>query len=286
MPSKNLKITIYEPSSSNTSFFASLIAIIKDIAPAHELAVRLFKRDIKAQYRQSFLGFFWVLIPPLLTAGLWIFLNNNKIIAVAKTDLPYPLFVMIGTILWQVFAEGVNQPRVSVNADKGMLTKINFPREALLLSGFYTIMFNLGPKLLVLVAVCYFFKVEPSYSQFYFLLGVLVISLTGFSIGLLLTPAGLLIPDIARGIGIALPFAMYLTPVIYPAPTTTGYFALLIQYNPLATLLSSSRGWLSGSLDYIPYEFLSISGFTLLFLFIGVLAYRISMPIITERFGG
>jgi len=286
MNTKTLKLTIYEPNSNKTSFFSSLIAIIKDIIPAHELAVRLFKRDIKAQYRQSFLGFFWVLIPPLLTAGLWIFLNNNKIIAVGKTDIPYPLFVMIGTILWQVFAEGVNQPRVSVSADKGMLTKINFPREALLLSGFYTIMFNLVPKLLVLVTACYFFKVELNYSQLYFPLGVLIISLIGFSIGLLLTPAALLIPDIARGIGIILPFAMYLTPVIYPAPTTSGYFALLMQYNPLATLLSSSRGWLSGNLDYIPYEFLSISGFTLLFLFIGVLAYRISMPIITERFGG
>jgi len=286
MNTKNLKLTVYEPNSSQTSFFASLISIIKDIKPAQELAIRLFKRDIKAQYRQSFLGFFWVLIPPLLTAGLWIFLNNNKIINVGETGIPYPLFVIIGTILWQVFAEGVNQPRVSVAADKAMLTKINFPREALLLSGFYTIMFNLGPKLLVLACACYFFQIELNTSQLYFPLGVLTISLLGFSIGLLLTPPGLLIADIARGIGIILPFAMYLTPVIYPAPTTTGTFSLLMQYNPLATLLSSSRGWLSGSLDYIPNEFITISGFTLLFLFIGVLAYRISMPIITERFGG
>jgi len=286
MNTKNLKITVYEPNSRKTGFFSSLIAIIKDIKPAHELAVRLFKRDIKSQYRQSFLGFFWVLIPPLLTAGLWIFLNNNKVVNVGKTDIPYPLFVMIGTILWQVFAEGVNQPRVSVNADKGMLTKINFPREALLLSGFYSIMFNLGPKLIVLVSACYFFQVQLSASQLYFPLGVLTISLFGFSIGLLITPASLLVADIARGIGIILPFAMYLTPVIYPAPTTPGAFALLMQYNPLATLLTSSRGWLSGHLNYIPSEFITISAFTLLFLLIGVLAYRISMPIITERFGG
>ncbi|MDF1584216.1 MAG: ABC transporter permease [Methyloprofundus sp.] len=286
MNTQNLKLTIYEPNTSKTSFFSLLIAITKDIKPAQELAVRLFKRDIKSQYRQSFLGFFWVLIPPLLTAGLWIFLNNNQIVNVGKTDIPYPLFVMIGTILWQVFAEGVNQPRVSVNADKGMLTKINFPREALLLSGFYSIMFNLAPKLLVLSIACYFFNIEFYFSQLYFPLGVLMISLTGFAIGLLLTPAGLLIADVARGIGIILPFAMYLTPVIYPAPTTTGTFALLMQYNPLATLITSSRGWLSGHLDYIPNEFITISGFTLLFLLIGVLAYRISMPIITERFGG
>ena len=112
-----------------------------------------------------------------------------------------------------------------------------------------------------------------------------MISLSGFAIGLLLTPPGLLINDVARGIGIILPFAMYLTPVIYPAPAA-GNFALLMQYNPLATLLSATRDWLTGNLNYIPYEFTIISSFTLLFLLIGVLAFRISMPIITERFGG
>ena len=286
MTTKNLKVTIYQPNASNTAFFASLLAIIKDIKPAHELAVRLFIRDIKAQYRQSFLGFFWVLIPPLLTAGLWIFLNNNRIVNVGETDIPYPLFVMIGTMLWQIFAEAVNQPLHSVRSNQGMLTKINFPREALLLAGFYTIIFNLAPKLLVLAAACYAFEIQLNYSQLYFPVGVLMISLTGFAIGLLLTPVGLLINDVARGIGIILPFAMYLTPVIYPAPTSTGLFALLMQYNPLATLITSSRGWLSGHLDYFPYEFIAISSITLLLLFIGLLAYRISMPIITERFGG
>jgi len=282
---ENIKKTIYLPNANKTTFLASLINIFKDIKPAHDLGVRLFKRDIKSQYRQSFLGFFWVLIPPLLTAGLWVFLNKNRIVNVGETDIPYPLFVMIGTMLWQVFAEAVNQPRVSVNENKGMLTKINFPREALLLSGFYTIMFNLGPKLLVLAIAFYFFKITPSYSLLFFPLGVLMISLTGFTIGVLLTPAGLLINDVARGIGIILPFLMYLTPVIYPAPTT-GQVAVIMQFNPLATLINSSRDWFSGQLTYIPNEFILLSCFTLLFLLIGVLAYRISMPIITERFGG
>jgi lipopolysaccharide transport system permease protein len=285
MNTKNLKVITYVPNSSKTAFFSSLIAIFKDIRPAHELAVRLFKRDVKSQYRQSFLGFFWLIVPPLLTAGLWIFLNNNKVVNVGETDIPYPLFVMVGTMLWQVFVEGVNQPLSSVSSNNSMLTKINFPREALLLTGFYTIMFNLVPKLLVLAAVFYFFKIEPAPSLLYFPLGVLMISLTGFAIGLILTPIGLLINDVARGLMVLLPFVMYLTPVIYPAPAS-GQVALVMKFNPLATLINSTRDWLSGNLDYIPNEFIMLSCFTLLFLMIGMLAFRISMPIITERFGG
>ena len=285
MHAKNTKITIYVPNSSKTAFWSSLIAIIKDIGPAHELAFRLFVRDLKSQYRQSFLGFIWVVVPPLLTAGLWIFLNNNKIINVAETKIPYPLFVMIGTILWQVFAESVNQPLHSVSSNISMLTKINFPREALLLSGLYTIIFNIGPKLIVLASAFIFFKITPSPSLMYFPLGVLMISLSGFAIGLLLTPAGLMISDVSRGIGILLPFAMYLTPVIYPVPTT-GYMALVMQFNPLATLITTTRDWFCGQLAGVPDDFSILSLFTLLLLAIGVICYRIAMPIITERFGG
>ena len=285
MHKNNTKITIYVPNSSKTAFWSSLVAIIKDIRPAHELAFRLFARDLKSQYRQSFLGFVWVLVPPLLTAGLWVFLNNNKIIKVAETAIPYPLFVMIGTILWQVFAESVNQPLVSVRSNISMLTKINFPREALLLSGLYTLIFNMGPKLIVLAGAFVFFKIIPSLSLIYFPLGVLMISLSGFAIGLLLTPTGLMISDVSRGIGILLPFAMYLTPVIYPAPTS-GYIALVMQYNPLSTLITTARDWFCGRLAGIPDDFSIISLFTFLLLAIGVLCYRIAMPIITERFGG
>lgn len=285
MNSQKLSTTVYEPNSHKTSSLFSLTAIIKDIKPAHELAKRLFTRDIKAQYRQSYLGFFWLITPPLLTAGLWIFLNKTNVINLANTDIPYPLFVMIGTILWQIFAESVNQPLYSVQSNRSIFTKINFPREALLLSGFYSILFNLLPKILVLALAFYFFKLEPTLSLIYFPLGILIISLFGFAIGVLLTPIGMLLNDVSRGIGVILPFAMYLTPVIYPAPTT-GYAALFMQYNPLATLINSSRDWLSGHLTYIPYEFSMLSGFTFLFLLIGMLAYRISMPIITERLGG
>ena len=166
-----------------------------------------------------------------------------------------------------------------------MLTKINFPREALLLSGLYTLIFNMGPKLIVLACAFVFFKIIPSLSLIYFPLGVFMISLSGFAIGLLLTPAGLMISDISRGIGILLPFAMYLTPVIYPAPTT-GYMALVMQFNPLATLITTTRDWFCGQLADIPDDFSILSLFTFLLLAIGVLCYRIAMPIITERFGG
>ena len=213
------------------------------------------------------------------------FLNGNKIIKVGETKIPYPLFVMFGTMLWQVFAEGVNQPLINVRRNIGMLIKINFPREALLLSALYTITFNLGPKLLVLFIASCFYSIDPSVGLLYFPIGVLMLSFTGFSIGQLLTPVGLLLQDVSRGIAILLPFLMYLTPVIYPVPTS-GKFAQIMKINPLALLINSARDWATGQLTHIPNGFIFLSGLIILMFIVGMVIYRLSMPIITERFGG
>ncbi len=47
---------------------------------ARELIWVLFKRDLKAQYRQSLLGFIWLFLPPVLTTAVWLFLNGQKVI--------------------------------------------------------------------------------------------------------------------------------------------------------------------------------------------------------------
>ena len=105
-----------------------------DLVASRELAWRLFYRDLKAAYRQSFLGYVWVFLPPLFTTLTFTFLNSQKILSIGDTPVPYPAYAMLGTLLWQNFVDALNSPLKSVTANKAMLIKVNFPREALVLS--------------------------------------------------------------------------------------------------------------------------------------------------------
>ena len=106
----------------------------RDLLASRELAWRLMVRDIKAQYRQSFLGIFWAFIPPIVTAVGFTMASDAKVLNVGVTDLPYPAYVMFSMTLWQTFVEALNSPIQAVNAAKSMLAKINFPREAIILA--------------------------------------------------------------------------------------------------------------------------------------------------------
>ena len=278
------KRTVYSASHSRASFLTPLVEIIRELPIAHDLGMRLFKRNIKAMYRQSILGFFWAVLPPLITAGLWIFLRSNNVMSMEDPTISYPVFVLTGTMLWKIFAESIMAPIVSVVINKSMLVKINIPREALLLSGFYEILFNVLIKLTLIGIILLIFQQSVGFTIFLVPLGILALILVGFSVGLVLTPIGILYQDVQRALSVILPFLMYLTPVIYPRPTD-GPAGVIMNINPIASILTETRNWLTG----LPAEnwplFAAYCGGFFILLLCGLVTFRLAMPIIIERIG-
>ncbi|WP_304133504.1 ABC transporter permease [Mesonia mobilis] len=192
------------------SSFVKLIAdSLQDIYRSRFLSRQLAERDIKAQYRQSILGIFWAFVTPLATAFVWIFLRSSGTVDVTDTGIPYPLFAFTGTLLWSILLESVNSPLNATNASKGILSKINFPKEALIVSGIYKSLFNSLFKLILLVVFIFYFGVGFHPSLLLFPLGVLVMVFVGNTIGLLITPIGMLYKDIARAIKFGFQFLMF-----------------------------------------------------------------------------
>ncbi|MEQ9287538.1 MAG: ABC transporter permease [Cyclobacteriaceae bacterium] len=278
------KVTIYSADRRGRSFFKILKEMFQSLPEAHELAQRLFKRNIKAMYRQSLLGFFWALVPPLVTAALWIFLRSNKVADFGETSVSYPVFVLTGTILWQIFTEAFNAPLTSINSNKSILIKINIPREGLLLSGIYILIFNLVIKLGLLTVIFVYFGQEISWSILMVPVGIGAIILCGFSLGMLLVPVGMLYQDIQKMIGVGLPFVMLLTPVIYP-PKNDGIVGVIMKVNPMATLLTETRNWFTSQPSYDLDTFLYLSGVFFVLLALGLVVFKIAMPMIIERIG-
>ena len=282
---KKGNVIIYSAETSSHSLIAYLRDILEGLPQAHELGFRLFKRNLKALYRQSLLGFAWALLPPLATAALWIFLRNNNVVVMESTGISYPMFVLTGTMLWQVFSEAILAPLAQVTENKIMLSKINIPREGLLLAGVYQLIFNTIIKLFILAITFLAFRQTSSLSSLFFVpVGLSTIGLAGFSIGLLLTPLGMLYQDINRGLGVLLPFLMYLTPTVYPVPQE-GPVGLVMKLNPIAVFITQTRNWLTAQPVYDMHLFWIYTVGFILLLLVALVAYRISMPIIIERIG-
>lgn len=279
---KNLPVTVYTPESQMSSPGQLFRSMWHDIRASRELAWRLFIRDISAQYRQSLLGVVWAFVPPIITSIIFIILQSRKVVNFGETDIPYPVYVLIGTILWQLFVESLNAPLKSVVMAKPMLAKINFPREALIVSAIYTVLFNLLIKLVVVGIILVIFQVSLTWMILFAPVAMLLLMLLGIAVGLLLTPLGVLYTDISTSLPIAVQLFFFVTPVVYPPPQSFP-FSLLATLNPVSPLLIAARDAITKGVISNLTPFLVVSGLTVLLLLFGWIIFRVALPIIIER---
>jgi lipopolysaccharide transport system permease protein len=260
-------------------------AMFRDLVDSRELSWRLFVRDMSAQYRQTFLGYIWAFLPPLVTSLTFIYLNSQGIVHIEGMGMPYPAFAFIGTLLWQVFVDAIQCPSQAILTAKPMLSKINFPREALLVSGLYVVLFNFVIRLVLLIVVMMIWKVTPGPSILLFPFAMIGLLAAGFAVGMAIAPMGALYGDINRGLPILTQFWMLLTPVIYP-PKIGGLAGYLSTWNPLSPLVTTARETLCDQPLTALGPFLIVSLISVMLVFAGWIGFRLFMPMLVERMGG
>lgn len=255
---------------------------LRDLNASRFLAFQLAKRDITAQYRQSYLGVLWAFIPPLVTALVWVLLNSSGTVKLIDSGIPYPVYVFAGTLLWSILTESISSPIANTNAAKSILTKINFPKEAIITSGILKLLFNSAIKVLLLLGFLLAYGVDFTWGLLLFPFAVLGGLIVGNTIGLLLTPIGMLYQDIGKLITFAMQFLMYAAPVVFVIPES-GMMKTLMELNPLTPIITVGRNLAVGlPLEYLTYYLVVLAICIPLFL-IALVFYRISIPIFVER---
>lgn len=254
----------------------------RDLLASRELAWRLMIRDISAQYRQSFLGIFWAFVPPIVAAAGLTFASNAKVLNVGETAIPYPAYVMFSMALWQTFVESLNGPVQAVTTAKPMLARINFPREAIILSQLGQVGFNFSIKLILIVALFLWFRIPVAWTVILAPVALIHLIALGTAIGLLLAPLGALYEDVSKGLTLIVSAWLFFTPVVYPPPES-GLFAMLVRLNPVTPLLVAVRDLATVGTIADPLHFWLASIVALVGLLISWLIYRIAMPFVIER---
>ncbi|MDC0408590.1 ABC transporter permease [Flavobacteriaceae bacterium] len=271
--------------ANKLNFLKILKLSVTDLFSSHFLAKQLAVRDIKAQYRQSFLGIFWMFITPVFTALVWVFLSTSGTVKLSDTGVAYPVYVFIGTLVWSIITESINTPKNSTQGSMSIIAKINFPKEALILTGIYKLLFNSLVKLVLLILFLFVYDIGFHVSQLYFPLIIMGSVFFGITLGLLITPISLIYHDISKVVSIGLTFLMYVTPVVYTIPSANSAMKILMTINPITPFIMTTRESLTG----LDFTFMESFFWTLLLIipvfFFALIIYRISIPIIIERHG-
>ena len=258
--------------------------MIRDLSASRELAWRLCARNITTQYRQTALGYFWAIGPALMTSVLFILLNSANLLRAGETGVPYPVFVIVGTVAFGLFLDALNMPLNVIGAARGMLPKINFPHEALVLAGVAQILVNFAVKATLVVAVLVTFRVPVQPTAVLAVIPLTGLLVMGIAVGVLLVPIGALFQDVVHALGVVASGLVFLTPAAY-TPPRVGLLGVITSWNPLTPLIMTARDLLvHGSSPQMSTTLILVAA-SIAALLLSWVVFRLAMPILIERMG-
>ena len=236
--------------------------------------------DLKLRYRNSILGFFWTFLEPLLLLLVLYIVFTN----IFKSQIQYfPLFLLLGLIIWNMFARGTQFGLNSILSRSGVLSHIYIPREIPPISAALTALIMLTFEMIVFGIFLAIFGLVPSITIVILPLILILefILVTGLSFPLSLL--NIRFRDTQFVWGVLLQAGFFLTPVFYNINILPDRVRHILEFSPMVQIMNMARD--AALYDKLPsLESIEISlGMTFLILIVGYGIFRrLSIRIIEE----
>jgi lipopolysaccharide transport system permease protein len=267
---------IYTPDSIRRQGWQIWRTITSDFVDSRELIWRLILRDIAVRYRQSVFGYLWAVLPSVLTVIIFAVLSQSQTIPVTKTALPYVAYALWSISFWQLFAGCLSGCTNSLVNAGSLVSKVNFPKEALLIAAIGHPFLDFMIRL-VLVAFVFIWYGVPFKAQMIFVPFILVPAiLLAIGLSFVLSIINLILRDIGNTLGLALTFGIFLAPVLYPPPTTWPS-SLINILNPFSPLLIASQDVIAYGALSRPEAFVLSCLFSVLVFLVGGRLFRLTI---------
>lgn len=235
----------------------------------------LVRRDVKMRFQQTFIGFLWIVLQPLIQM-LIFYVILGILVKVPTGNIPYHLFFLSAFVIWQFFTQVVNASALSLVGNIGIIIKSYFPRLALPLSSVAGALIDFVVSFVVLTV---FLLIDGNYpiSIRYLLIPVLLFLTTIFAsgVGLLFGALMVVFRDMKNLLGFILMMWMYVTPIIFPITLVPEKYRIFFYLNPLTSLVDGFRWVVLRQGDLPSLGYLSVSFLVAIFIwFCGAIAFR------------
>ncbi|MBU1046173.1 ABC transporter permease [Patescibacteria group bacterium] len=236
----------------------------KEIWQYKELLYFLTWRDIKVRYKQTAIGILWALFQPFMTMVVFTIFFGG-LAKMPSDGIPYPIFVYTGLLIWQFFSSSLSDVSNCLVSNKGIITKVYFPRIILPISSTVTKFVDFSIASTILIVMMIYYKYTPNLSGLLILpLLLLITFMASVGGGLFLASINVKYRDVRYVLPFFISIMMYLTPVIYPA-SIVGKYSWILAINPMTGVIKAARAALLETAP-VNWTLLLISGVACLIL--------------------
>lgn len=218
------------------------------------LLLQLTQREIKSRYKQSFVGYAWVILNPLAQLLVYSFVFS-VVFRFPTNNIPYSIFLYAGLLPWGLFQGSISTATQSLVENAPLIRKVNFPREIIPYSVVLAKIVDFLVSALIFIVFMIAFRVPFSSTSIYLIPLFLSQLLLTLGISLILSAGNLFYRDIQYLANLLLMLWMYMTPVVYPLSLVPTHYVWFYKLNPMVGIL---EGYRSALFNY-PFEWTIIA---------------------------
>jgi ABC-2 type transport system permease protein len=201
----------------------------------------LTRHEFQARYRAQALGVVWSLLHPLVMMAL-LSLVFTRLYPAGMPN--FPIFTLIGVILWQFVSSAASAGAVSFVSNADLVKRTVFRRELLPISFVlsYGINFLMESSLLLIFIPIFpsAFRLTPALLLVPLMLAALLTLLSG--VALAVSVLNVIYRDVAYLVQTSLTLLYWLTPIIYPLDRISEPYRAILKCNPIGAILVAVRG--------------------------------------------
>lgn len=230
---------------------------VHELWEAREVFWRFGTRDVLLRYRQTVVGIAWVVLQPLVAAGIFSIVFGS-VAKLPSSGMPYFVFSFAGLAGWNLTSSVISRAAPSLVANQSLVSKVFFPRLLVPLSATLSALLDFGVTLCLMIVLLFVYGINPGWPILLLPLWVALTLLLSTGVGV--AAAALTVPY--RDVNYVLPWlvqiGMYITPVAYSLSAAPASVRWIFTINPFSWLMEGYRWSLLGLDAPTPAEFLGL----------------------------
>jgi lipopolysaccharide transport system permease protein len=242
-----------------------------------ELFLRLAWRDVAVRYKQTAIGIAWAILQPFLMTIVFT-LVFGKFADFSSKGVPYPIFSYSANLAWIYFASAVTLSSASLVSNRGLVTKVYFPRVLLPLAGVAVPLVDFVFASAILVGMWWWFSTWPSVAIVLAPLFILMALIAALGVALLLSAVTVRYRDVPYAIPFLLSSWMFLSGVIQPIAEFPEYAQWVLALNPMTAVIDGFQWGVIGTYPPELGKTLVSVAATAVFFIVGLWYFRRSEP--------
>lgn len=246
---------------------------LREMWKFRDLLLALAGRDVKLRYKQTALGVIWVVLQPLMAAGIFSFVFGT-VAKLPSGGIPYFLFSYAGLLGWNLFSSVLGKVSGSLVGNAHLISKVFFPRLILPLSSLPSALLDFAVAGVMLGVLLVVYHVAPGWGILLMPLWIGLLLMLATGVGLFATSLMVSYRDVGYVLPVALQILLYASPIAYALSAVPAHLRFWFSLNPLSPIFEAIRWSVfgQGALD-LPLLAYSAAGSALV-LVAGIFSFK------------